>query len=76
MNDFVQQLAPSWSPVNIGITVLLFLLYWPFALIMLAYIVWGGKFGLDLRRPETFSIFAKRLGTAWKAAVNSFNSKN
>lgn len=48
------QLAPGISPVNIGLTVLGFMLFWPLGLFMLAYIFWGPSWGLDLRRNETW----------------------
>ncbi|MFK7861162.1 MAG: DUF2852 domain-containing protein [Granulosicoccus sp.] len=76
MNDLKQQLTPSWSAVNIGIVVVMFLIAWPFALAMLAYIIWGNKLGLDLSRPITLGIFARRIGTAWKAAVESFKNSS
>ncbi len=75
MNDIKQQLAPGWSIVNIVICVVLFMIAWPLALIMVAYIVWGNKVGLDLGQPKTLGVFAKRVGTAWKAALDSFSGK-
>lgn len=74
MNDLQQQLAPSWSIVNIVICVVLFVISWPLALIMVAYIVWGKKLGLDLSQPRTIGAFAKRIGSAWRAAVDSFSN--
>lgn len=73
MHDIKQQLAPGWSGVNIGLIVLLFMLAWPLALLMIAYIIWGNKLGLDLGRPETLSIFAKRVATAFRAGLDSFS---
>jgi len=74
VNDFKQQLAPGWSPVNIGITVVLYLLAWPFALLMVAYIIWGNKAGLDLSQPATLGVFVRRIGVSWKAAVDAFKN--
>ena len=75
VNDLKQQLAPGWSAVNIAIVVVLFIIdLWPFALLMLAYIIWGHKAGLDLSRPATFGTFAKRLGIAWRAAIQTFKN--
>ncbi|MFK7997642.1 MAG: DUF2852 domain-containing protein [Granulosicoccus sp.] len=74
MEDFKKQLAPGWSSVNIGITVVLFLIAWPFALAMIAYIVWGNKLGLDLSQPATLGIFAQRIAGAWRAAVKAFKN--
>jgi len=52
--EIKSQLAPGWSPVNIGITLLLFLFSWPLALLMLGYILKGRSIGLDLRSPSTY----------------------
>lgn len=73
MNDIKQQLTPGWSAVNIALVVVLFMMAWPLALLMLAYIIWGQKLGLDLGRPETLSIFWKRLSTAFRAGLDSFS---
>ena len=73
MNDIKQQLAPSWSTVNIILTVVLILLSWPLAALFVAYVLWGNKVGLDLSRPETISAFGKRVVTAFKAGIDAFN---
>lgn len=73
MNDLKQQLAPGWSTVNIVITVLLFMFSWPFALVFLAYVLWGHKVNLDLSRPETITAFGRRLSAAFKAGIDSFS---
>jgi hypothetical protein len=73
MTDFRAQLAPGWSAVNIGLLVLLFILAWPLALVMVTYIVWGKQLNLDLGQPETLSAFGRRIATAWRAAVESWN---
>lgn len=76
MTDIKQQLAPGWSPANIIICVVLVLMnLWPLSLVMVAYIVWGNKVGLDLSQPQTLGVFAKRLGIAWRAALESFSGK-
>lgn len=72
MNNITQQLAPSWSTVNIAITVVLFLMAWPFALIMIAYILWGQKLGLDFSKPGSLAIFGRRVATAFRAGIDSF----
>lgn len=64
------QLAPGWTPVNILITAALFLfVWWPLALLMLAYILFGAKLGLNLAEPVTFKQAFARL-TSGKA-INS-----
>lgn len=75
MNDLKQQLAPGWSAVNIAIVVILVLInLWPIALLMLAYIIWGRTVGLDLRQPSTLGTFGKRIGIAWRAAIDTFKN--
>ena len=67
MNDWKAQLAPGWSGLNIGILIVLAVFAFPLALVMLAYIVWGDRLGLDLGRPETFAREGRRLGGAFGA---------
>lgn len=42
MNSFA--LRPGWSPLNIAIMVVAFIIFWPLGLAMLAYIIWGDRF--------------------------------
>lgn len=74
MNDLRAQLAPGWSGVNVAITVVLFLMAWPLAIVMIAYIVWGDRLGLNLARPETLSAFGGRIAHAWRAGSASWGS--
>ena len=67
MQDWKAQLAPGWSGLNIALAVVLFLVAFPLGLLMLAYIVWGGRLGLDLARPETFAREGRRLAGAFGA---------
>lgn len=69
MNDLKSQLKPGWSPVNIGLLVVLFFVFKLLALLMLGYIVFGAKLGLDLTRPETFKSLWQRISEAWKAGA-------
>lgn len=73
MNDIKEQLAPSWSTVNIIIAVVLVIMSWPVALIFIAYILWGSKVGLDLGRPETLKVFGRRLSNAFRAGLEAFS---
>jgi len=73
MNDIKTQLAPSWSTVNIVISVLLVMMAWPLALAFVAYILWGSKVGLDLSRPETIKVFGRRVKVAFRAGIDSFS---
>ena len=38
-------IKPQWGPLTIVLMVLGFMLWWPIGLAMLAYIIWGEKFG-------------------------------
>ncbi len=38
-----QTLRPSWTPINILLMVIGFVLFWPLGLTMLAYILWGDR---------------------------------
>jgi hypothetical protein len=73
MHDIKQQLAPSWSTVNIVIAVFLLIMAWPVALVFIAYVLWGSKVGLDLGRPETLKAFGRRLRNAFRAGLEAFS---
>ncbi|MCB1491957.1 MAG: DUF2852 domain-containing protein [Rhodobiaceae bacterium] len=36
-------IRPEWNPMNIGLMVLGFVVFWPLGLAMLAYILWGDR---------------------------------
>lgn len=36
-------IRPAWTPLNIALMVLGFVVFWPFGLAMLAYILWGER---------------------------------
>jgi hypothetical protein len=74
MDNFKEQLAPSWSPVNIGLMVLGFIIAPTLGILMILYIVLGAKLQLDLRDLSTFTAFFRRLGTAAKAAIENFKN--
>ena len=74
MNDWRSQLSPGWSGVNVALVVVLFLFAWPLGLVMIGYIVWGRRLGLDVGRPETLSAFGARLSHAWRAGSESWGS--
>jgi len=69
------QLAPGWSTVNIILLALAFLFYWPVGLAMLAYILKGADFGLDLGRPGSYMPFLRKVGDSARAVVNKFSSR-
>lgn len=60
--DFSHQLRPAWTPVNIGLMVLLFATgLWVFGLLMIAYMLYGKELGID------FSNWGKAKSTMNKA---------
>lgn len=47
-------IKPEWSFLTIGLMVLGFILFWPLGLAMLAYILWGEKFGGSAEKAESW----------------------
>ncbi len=43
------QIRPAWTPVTIILMVIGFMAFWPLGLLMLAYILWGDRWG-EFRR--------------------------
>ncbi len=43
------QIRPAWTPVTIVLMVVGFMVFWPLGLLMLAYILWGERWG-EFRR--------------------------
>lgn len=52
-------IKPQWSFVTIALMVLGFIVFWPLGLAMLAYILWGEKFGGSADKAEAW-VNAKR----------------
>ena len=67
MKDLKSQLLPGWSPLNIGLLVVFFFIFKLFALLMLGYILFGARLGLNLGQPDTFKALWGRISAAWKA---------
>lgn len=47
-------IKPEWSFLTIGLMILGFILFWPIGLAMLAYILWGEKFGGSAEKAESW----------------------
>ncbi len=47
-------IKPEWSFVTIALMVLGFIIFWPLGLAMLAYILWGERFGGSADKAETW----------------------
>lgn len=53
-------IKPQWSFVTIALMVLGFILFWPLGLAMLAYILWGERFGGSAEKAEAWMNDQKR----------------
>jgi hypothetical protein len=47
-------IKPQWSPLTIALMVLGFIVFWPLGLAMLAYIIWGERFGGSAERADAW----------------------
>lgn len=47
-------IKPEWSFLTIALMVLGFIIFWPLGLAMLAYILWGEKFGGSAEKAEAW----------------------
>jgi hypothetical protein len=47
-------IKPQWSPLTIALMVLGFIIFWPIGLAVLAYIVWGEKFGGSAEKAQAY----------------------
>lgn len=47
-------IKPQWSPLTIALMVLGFVIFWPLGLAMLAYIIWGEKFGGSAEKAQHY----------------------
>ncbi len=47
-------IKPQWSPLTIGLMVLGFVIFWPIGLAVLAYILWGEKFGGSAEKAQSY----------------------
>ena len=70
------RLRPGWSPVNIGLMVLGFVVFWPLGLAMLAYINWGddmkGMFGDFQRRMGSGNCCGKGFSETGNVAFDDY----
>jgi len=47
-------IKPQWSPLTIALMVLGFIIFWPLGLAVLAYILWGEKFGGSAEQAQAY----------------------
>ena len=60
-------IKPQWSPITIGLMVLGFIVFWPLGLAMLAYILWGEKFGGSAEKAQAYW----NQGKSWCTSAKS-----
>lgn len=47
-------IKPQWSPLTVALMILGFVIFWPLGLAVLAYILWGEKFGGSPERAQAW----------------------
>lgn len=65
-------IKPQWSFVSITMMVLGFVLFWPLGLAMLAYIIWGERFGGSKEKAEAWM---HKQRSQWKSSRRDGTSR-
>lgn len=66
-------IKPQWSPITVVLMVLGFITFWPLGLAVLAYILWGEKFGGSPEKAQAY--WAK--GKSWCSSnKHQFSARN
>ena len=76
---FQSQLRPAWTPVNIGLMVLFFVVgLWPLGLAAIAYMMYGKEMGIALSNWGNAKSSAKRAskGFSWSSSRTAPSSGN
>ncbi|MDB5530007.1 MAG: hypothetical protein JWR51_3110 [Devosia sp.] len=47
-------IKPQWSPITIALMVMGFIFFWPVGFVVLAYILWGEKFGGSVDKAQAY----------------------
>ncbi len=63
-------LRPTWTGLNILLMVVGFIIFWPLGLFMLAYMIWGRQWGLDLSDWGNVKNHASEAGDKVKRAFD------
>ena len=64
MTTYCATMRPSWTPLNVALMVLGFIIFWPLGLAMLAYILWGDRLRGEFDGfKQQFSGFSSRHAT-------------
>ncbi|QQR36428.1 DUF2852 domain-containing protein [Devosia oryziradicis] len=69
-------IKPQWSPLTIALMVLGFIVFPPLGFIMLAYIIWGEKFGGSAEKAGAYWDKGKAWCTSNKHRHHSWNNHN
>ncbi|HTJ57969.1 MAG TPA: DUF2852 domain-containing protein [Devosiaceae bacterium] len=56
---------PQWSPITVLAMILGFIVFWPLGLAVLAYILWGERFGWSPDRAERWVDRQKERAQGW-----------
>jgi hypothetical protein len=68
-------MRPSWTPLNVALMVLGFIIFWPLGLAVLAYILWGDRLlGEFDRLKDQFSSLPGAAGTG-NSAFDAYRSR-
>lgn len=66
---------PAWTPLNVALMVLGFIIFWPLGLAMLAYILWGDRLRDEFDGvKQQFSSFGSRSSTG-NTAFDAYRSR-
>ena len=75
-----EQLRPAWTPINIAIMVISFMtgIFWWVGVFMIAYMIWGRDWGLDLSSWGKVEESVNRMGDNLKSAFDgeSFSDRS
>lgn len=75
-------IKPQWSPLTVVLMILGFVFFWPLGLVVLAYILWGEKFGGSADRAQAWMNKQKAWANgpcgprAWHRQGNGFGFGN
>jgi len=65
MNANYAYFRPGWTPLTVLAMVLGFMIFWPLGLAVLAYILWGERFGFSGDRAERWINRQKSFAGGW-----------
>jgi hypothetical protein len=69
----VSYFRPEWSPFTVLAMVLGFIVFWPIGLAVLAYVLWGERFGFSGDRAERWVSRQKQWAGGWCSGNRSEN---